>query len=198
MISVSQLLSQLYPFDIEAIAARVAGRTSTSVESVKQSWLRSAEKGTIVHRWIEEATTIRFVQHAYNIILDYRFTDYEHDVYHQECVRLTNNAIRFIFRMKLKVRATECLLRTDQLSGCIDMIAYIPHFGITIIDWKTSSPGMSHTKYIDQLALYSYLYPEANTAMLVYLKGTDPEYYTFKCTDLRASPVIGHLEEHLS
>jgi len=196
MISVTRVLSEYYPFDKERVATYIATNRGATKDSIISEWDTSAEKGTIVHKWIEQASFIHFYNHAHNIIMDYRFDpEPTHYISHMECVDLTCKAIHYIHTMHIRPIMTEVTVSKGNLLGIIDMIADIPKHGRAIIDWKTGKMNQSHEKNMDQLVLYSLLYPEAEVAVLVYLGEETEKVCMYRTKDLITRPIANDIKK---
>ena len=201
--SVTEFISSFFnPFDEYKIAKKLSTLKKynhMSTEEILQDWERRRNRGTVVHKQIEEFLHERdrklqsLEKNAdTNCSLDLK-TKQGIDFLKEKCINENNNLFP-----EIKIYSEEL-----QIAGTIDLIIYNKkHNKIYLIDWKTNveikkngyNTGIkfptnntidcSYNKYQLQLSLYKYIlekFYNASVAGLYIAHLTDKKYNIMEC-----------------
>jgi hypothetical protein len=134
LLSISRVLDRFFPFDADAVAAKVAAKELKTVEQVKAEWLTSTVLGTNVHAHIEAL----LLGEPRRPVADLQGDE---DLFYPAATVAANS-----IAAKYEVVACEAMVCSPRLriAGTIDFIGRNRETGaIAIMDWKTSSSSAS-------------------------------------------------------
>lgn len=153
LVSVTTLISRVkQPFDKLKVATNVALRDSKTVEDVLDEWEKSGEeardKGTLVHRYIEDTINKR----TDNILDNVNLQVPEMEAFDKAFVRISNVLKAKFLLQEVVIGDPEigvcgmldCLLENDLVGKSNDKLLHV-------FDWKTGKKFDTHNSYAKML-----------------------------------------------